>query len=280
MKIHIECLPCILNQAIEASKMSTNDENLIEDILVESIKMMEEYKTYCCTPDITQKIHDLVKDITGNTDPYKQIKEKDIKSALKLYPYLEKVHAENGNSLHSALKISATGNIIDSAIYTDLDIEACIEEELNKPFGVLDLKKLEEKLIKTGKILIIGDNSGETVFDKILAQTLPLDIIYAVRETPIINDATLEEAHASGLDSCTTLISSGSKAPGTILERCSEEFKEIFYESDIVISKGQGNYESLSDCDRDIFFLLKAKCEVVALDLNVDVGEYVFKYKA
>jgi damage-control phosphatase, subfamily I len=279
MKIHIECLPCILKQILEAAKMSTSDEKQTERIMDLTLVMMQNYRDYCCTPDLVEQIHTIVKEETGNADPYADIKERDIKAALRLYPELKEIWTRAEDKITSALKISATGNIIDSAIYSDMDIEACVEKELNRPFALNDSEIFKDKLRNAKTLLIIGDNSGETVFDRILAESLSLDIMYAVRSGPVINDATIEQAIASGLDGSTRIIRSGCTAPGTILDRCSKEFKEIFYGADLVISKGQGNYESLSECDRDIFFLLKAKCDIVASALGVEVGEYVFEYK-
>ncbi|NLD49908.1 MAG: DUF89 family protein, partial [Clostridiaceae bacterium] len=171
------------------------------------------------------------------------------------------------------------GNIIDSAIYRDIDIEGCVEKEIEKEFSICDLEHLENKLKHAKSLLIIGDNAGETVFDRVLIEEfLYLDITYAVRSEPIINDATVKDACASGLDSCTRLISTGCNAPGLILDECSEEFLNIFNSADIVISKGQGNYESLSDQYKEIFFLLKAKCSVVSDKLGVNVNDYIFKH--
>lgn len=138
---------------------------------------------------------------------------------------------------------------------------------------------MEYKLKKAKSLLIIGDNAGETVFDRVLIEDfLNLNITYAVRSEPIINDATIEDAYASGLEKCATLISTGCNAPGVILDECNEEFLNIFNNADIIISKGQGNYETLSEEKKEIFFLLKAKCPVISEKLGVSVNDYVFKW--
>jgi hypothetical protein len=128
---------------------------------------------------------------------------------------------------------------------------------------------------------MIGDNSAETVFDLVLIEELAragLNVTYAVRSEPVINDATVKDAKAAGIDQIAHVISTGCNAPGTILEECSKEFLDRFYGADVVISKGQGNFESLSECDRDIYFLLKAKCIRVSDLLGADLGDYVFEY--
>ena len=279
MEIFLDCLPCMMKQALEASRMTTQNVELQEKIMDESIKIVAEHKQYKCSPDLGRAIHQIVKKYTDCPDPYKNTKEKDIAAAKKVYPFLKSFLNNKGNSLYWALKIAATGNIIDSAIYNNLNIEDCIDIELEKEFKICDIEIFEDKLRTAGSLLIIGDNAGETVFDKVLAEHLPqLEITYAVRNAPILNDATVNEAYDSGLGDCTRIISTGCNAPGTILEECSTEFIHILKSADIVISKGQGNFESLSDENLDIFFLLKAKCLMVSQELGVDLNSFVLKY--
>lgn len=277
MKIFLDCLPCMLKQVLEASRMAAANEEIQERIIFDSIKILSDYKQYGCSPDLAATLHQTVKKYTKVSDPYKFIKEKDINAAEKVYPVLKSYLQNKQDKLYAALKIAATGNIIDSAIHSNIDIENCIEKELNNNFSIFELDYFAEKLKKAETLLMIGDNAGETVFDKVLAEYLaPLDIFYAVRSEPVINDATIEDAYCSGLDKCMTLISTGCNAPGAVLDKCSPEFMRVFNKADIVISKGQGNYEALSDCNREIFFLLKAKCSMIAKKLNVQLNEYVF----
>lgn len=278
MEISFDCIPCLLKQAVCASRMASDDKNIQEKIIFESLDILSNYNKYCCSPDLARDIHSVVKKRTGVADPYNDIKQRDIKAAKNVYPILKDFLLQKNDELYWALKISATGNIIDSAISNFVDIKGCVEAEVEKDFGVCDINGFEEKIKNAKTILIIGDNSGETVFDKVLIEHLaPKNVVYAVRGEPILNDATMAEAIQSGLDECATIISSGSDSPGAILERCNKEFVDIFYGADVVISKGQGNFEALSDCDREIYFLLKAKCDMVAEILGVNVNEYVFK---
>lgn len=277
MKIHRSCLPCISRQITDSSRMATDDNEQIDRIIYGTEKILQRYESYCCTPDIVSSVHKVICRITGNSDPYAQIKERDISASLALYPLLVKFLNDNGNDILYALKISATGNIIDAAINKDIDIRKILAEELDKPFAKNDIELFRKRLRNASTLLIIGDNSGETVFDKVLAECISVDIIYSVRSAPVLNDVTMHEALASGLGECTRIISSGCAAPGTILSRCSGEFLEIFRNADIVISKGQGNFEALSDSEREIFFLLKAKCPVVADEFGVKTGDYVFE---
>ena len=280
MEIILDCLPCMLKQVLEASRMATEDTALQEKILIEATGIISNYKRYCCSPELALAMHQTVKKHSKKPDPYDIIKSRDIKAAKEVYPFLKSFLQEKSDSLYWALKISATGNIIDSAIYNTIDVKGCVKNEIEKNFSICDISSLENKLKKAGTVLIIGDNAGETVFDKVLAEYLlrfGVKVIYAVRNNPIINDTTFKEAYESGLDSCTTIISTGCDAPGAILDKCSNEFINLFNISDLVISKGQGNYEALSDCGRNMFFLLKAKCPVISKKLGVNINEYLLK---
>nr|WP_319487909.1 ARMT1-like domain-containing protein [uncultured Caproiciproducens sp.] len=279
MEIFLDCLPCMLRQTLEASRMATDQLHLQEKIMEDSIKILSHHKEYKCSPDLCKAMHQAVKKHACVEDPYAQIKNRDIGTAKRAYPMLERFLKKKQNSLYWALKIAATGNIIDSAINNNVNMEDCIEKELEAEFSICDLESFEDKLKTAKKLLIIGDNAGETVFDRVLMGRLSqFDITYAVRSGPIINDATIEDAYASGLADFAKIVSTGCNAPGTILDECSTEFLIIFNSADIIISKGQGNFEALSDNGRQIFFLLKAKCPVISQKLGVDLNQYVFKY--
>jgi uncharacterized protein with ATP-grasp and redox domains len=280
MEIFLDCLPCILRQVLEASRMATDRQELQAGIMEESMEILSDYKKYGNSPALVKAMHQAVKRRTGVQDPYQAVKWRDLHAAREAYPALKQFLQTKDQELYWALKIAATGNIIDSAIYSDLYFLDCMEAELSKPFAVCDLDCLKEQLKTAKKLLIIGDNAGETVFDRLLAERLSeYDITYAVRAEPIINDATTQDAYESGLNDYAAIITTGSGAPGAVLDDCSDEFLNVFYGADIVISKGQGNFEALSGCDRPVFFLLKAKCSMVARRLGIALNHYVFKYE-
>lgn len=279
MEIFLDCLPCVLRQVLEALRMATDKPEIQAKIMEESIEILADYKSYRCSPDIVKDMHQVVKRLTGVSDPYKAIKERDINASKKVEPFLKHYLQQKQNGLYWALKIAATGNIIDSAICSDINIESSIEIELAKEFSICDIFVLEEILKTAKRILIIGDNAGETVFDRVLIEYFAgYKITYAVRSEPIINDATLQDAYNSGLDDYADIITTGCGAPGAILNQCSAEFLAAFDSADVVISKGQGNFEALSDCRRPVFFLLKAKCTMISARLSVNLNDYVFKY--
>lgn len=279
MEINLDCLPCMLRQALEATQMSTDNIELQKRMMDEAINVLSQYKSFRNPPEVAREMHSIVNAQTGNSDPYYDIKQKDLHMALSLYPKLKQLVKSKEDQLYWALKAGAIGNVLDSAICLGYDIEVNIDDEMGKPFAVCDASIFSRQLKTAKSLLIIGDNTGETVFDCLLLEQLAnLELTYAVRSAPIINDATIEDAQASGIGGYAQIISTGCDVPGVLLDECSEEFLDIFYGADIVISKGQGNYETLSDCDRNIYFLLKAKCPVVSRLLAVELNQYVFKY--
>jgi uncharacterized protein with ATP-grasp and redox domains len=279
MKMQLDCMPCFLRQALEASRIVTDDLRLQTEVLKEALKIIGNFETYRYAPEVGREVHGLVKRLTGVADPYRQIKQNNWKLAERYYPEVKQYLWGKGGKLDWALKIAAVGNNLDAAIYQEVTDVKLFERELAKEFTVSDLNRWEERMKTAKRLLIIGDNAGETVFDRILIEhMLHLDVTYAVRNAPIINDATIEDALAARLDRHARIIASGCDAPGLILDECNAEFLEAYQQADLVLSKGQGNYETLSETvDREIFFLLKAKCPVIASDLKVDVGAYIFK---
>ncbi|MBN1777739.1 MAG: DUF89 family protein [Clostridiales bacterium] len=280
MEVFLECLPCVLRGALEAAKMATDNEALRRRIMASAIELLGRYETYRSAPEIARAFHRIVKTRTGTGDPYARVKRRDMDTALLLLPKLERRLKQKDDRLYWALKAAATGNVLDSAIGLTVDTSR-LGEEFEKPFAVCDIDALEEQLKTAKTLLVIGDNTGETVFDGLLLSQFPdLKITYAVRDEPVLNDATVDDAVASGLDRYADILSTGCDVPGVLLEECSDEFLTIFHGADIVICKGQGNYETLSECPRGIYYLLKAKCPVMARVLGVELNDFVFKYSA
>ena len=279
MEITLDCIPCMLKQALESSRLVTNDIDKQKMIIEEALTVLLDYKKYKNSPDLVRKIQKIIINLTGEEDPYYEIKRRDLRAAKELYGFLIAFMQTKNRDLYWALKTAATGNNIDAAVYYDIDIEKCVESELEKEFYICDLDIFNNKLKEASNILIIGDNTGETIFDKVMIENMPkIPVVYAVRKSPILNDTTEKEAYESGLGQIATIVSTGCDAPGVILEECSDDFIEIYNNSDIIISKGQGNFEGLSERKGNLFFLLKAKCPTIANKLKVDLNSYVFKY--
>lgn len=284
MELLLDCIPCLLNQALKVSRLVTDDPHQQEMIVNLGLNILQHHPNYDSSPALARDIHNMVKEVTGLSDPYETIKRRDMNLALALYPKMKSFLADQDDPLYWALKISATGNNIDAAIMDNVDIEHVVDVEIKKAFAHSDLALFTQRLVETKNLLIIGDNAGETVFDRVLIEYLhsswDLNVFYGVRDNPIINDTTHKEAVDSGLDTVATLISTGCDAPGAIIDQCSDEFRSLFEKADLIISKGQGNFEALSEENKPIFFLLKAKCPMIALRLGARVGDYLLKFKA
>ncbi|CAH8282151.1 hypothetical protein EV196_110125 [Mariniflexile fucanivorans] len=277
MKTYLDCIPCFMQQALRAGRLATSDEKELKEILDKTGDMIKTVSMYNTPVEIGKTIYRIVSEVSGVQDPYKEIKNQHIKETKAIYPELEKIVANSDDKLLTAIKIAIAGNIIDLGVNKAFDIVSDVKYILQQDFAIFDYEAFKNQLKKTTNILYIGDNVGESVFDKILIKELKIPVKYAVRSIPIINDVTWEDAVASGLDEVADLIDSGCKSPGVILNQSTPKFLEIFNTSDLVISKGQGNFEGLSDCNRQVFFLLKAKCTIIANHLGVKEGSIILK---
>lgn len=277
MKTCLDCYPCFLDQALRAGRMVTDDEKQIKELLDSVGCMLKDIPMDHTPPETGELIYRKIRELTGVTDPFRSIKKAGIKEALEMYPALKNMVDEADDRLLAAIRLSIAGNVIDLAVGRKFILTDEIRDIMNQDFAVFHYNAFEEHLNSTASVLLIGDNAGESVFDRILIEELGKPVTYAVRDIPVINDVTIEDALDSGIGEVARIISSGSAAPGTILESCSENFLEIFEHTDLIISKGQGNYESLSEVNRPVFFLLKAKCRVIAGDLGVRVDDIILK---
>jgi uncharacterized protein with ATP-grasp and redox domains len=277
MRTYLDCFPCFLNQALRAAKIAIDDEKKIKRVLDEVGTMLRDIPLDSTPPQSGRLIYRKVSEITGNYDPYKAIKKESTQKALSLYPYLKEQVEKSDDRLLAAIRVAIAGNVIDFGANWGFDLNAEVDDILEKDFAIFDYGKFRDQLDTAREILYIGDNAGECVFDRILIEEMKKPVTYVVRGAPIINDAIYADAVQAGIGSVADIISSGTDAPGTILETCNAEFKNIYHQSRFIISKGQGNYEALSSERRPIFFLLKAKCKVIANDLGVSTGDIVLK---
>lgn len=277
MKTYLDCIPCFLTQALRAARIATDDENKIKKVLDEVGTILKDIPIESTPPESGRIVYHIVSKVTGITDPYKKIKEESTRKALSLYPSLKEEVEKSNDRLLKAIRIAIAGNVIDFGANRDFDLRADLDDVLDKDFAIFDYSGFKESLDKADEILYLGDNAGECVFDRILIEEMAKPVTYVVRDLPVINDATYEDAVQAGLDSVATITSSGTDTPGTVLKRCSKEFKQIYNRSKFIISKGQGNYEVLSHETRPLFFLLKVKCPVVAMDIGINEGDIVLK---
>ena len=277
MKTYLDCIPCFFQQAMLASKAAGLDDRITKRALDHLAMLVPEIPLNSTPPETCRRVYHILREVTGVQDLFQEWKTASIQKALGLYSLLkEKVQASK-DPLKTAVLIAIAGNIIDFATHPDFELEREIEGILKREPAINHYQAFKDRLANASSLLYLADNAGETVFDRILIETMGKTVIYAVRDIPVINDATVEDARRSGLDQVATVISSGSDAPGTILQRCSEEFMGHFRNADLIISKGQGNFEALSEEKGEIFFLLMAKCPLIAKDLGVEQGDLVIK---
>jgi len=277
MKTYLDCLPCFLQQTLRAGRVATDDEKIIKQLLDDVGMMLKDISLENTPPETGMLIYQKISQITGNKDPFKKIKKENIDKALYLYPEMKKLIDRSNDKLLAAIKLAIAGNVIDFGVNRAFDIEEEISEALNKKLVLKNYEDFKEALDKAKEVLYIGDNAGEAVFDKILIEQLKKPVIYVVRGCPVINDVTFRDAASAGIDKVARIISSGTPAPGTILKTCNSDFIKLFKSADMVISKGQGNYEGLSGEDRSIFFLLKVKCRVIESNIGAKVGDVILR---
>jgi len=289
MRTYLDCILCFYRQALDAARIAGVDEIVQKKIIDEVSRLIPDFPLEASPPEMGRTVYALVKGIIGVKDPFKEIKENNNKFALKLYPELKQEINNSEDRLLTAVKLSIIGNIIDYGAKNSLNVE----EEINSLFQgniivynensetTFKYKKFKEALNKANSIIYLADNAGEVVFDRLLIEELVKElgkeVIYVVKDKPIINDALMEDALFCGINKVARVISSGSDAPGTLLKYCSPEFIRIYQKAELIISKGQGNYESLSEENKPIFFLFMAKCPVIAKDIGCEVGDMVLK---
>jgi hypothetical protein len=257
--------------------MATDDEQKIKHLLDEVGMMLKDIRLESTPPETARLIYQKVKKITGKSDPYRKIKKENTAKALRLYPSLKRTVEASNDRLLAAIRLAIAGNVMDFGASKEFDIEAEINEVFQREFAIFDHAEFREYLDKAREVLFIADNAGECVFDRLLIEEMKKPVIYVVRGAPVVNDATYEDAVQAGVDKVALIMSSGTDAPGAVLATCSQEFRRIYDRSSFILSKGQGNYEALCNENRPIFFLLKAKCGVIAKDVGVNQGDIVLK---
>ena len=277
METFYDCIPCFLQQTITVTKLSYGNDNNLKEIMPQVLNKLSKIKMETPPPVVARDIHKIIRKVTNNSDPYKKFKVKYNKKALELYPTLTHYVERSKNPFETAVKIAIAGNIIDFGVTTtveDINLIDAIEEILKTEPFINDIKDLKSEIDKASKILYLADNTGEIVFDRVFIEHIqPKNITFVVRKSPILNDATYEDAKFVGLTNIVKVIDNGSDIPGTYLNECSQEFIEELESADFIISKGQGNYETLDKVNKKVFYLLKAKCLCITRDIGCKLND-------
>ena len=279
MKTYLECIPCIIEQTIKVARRMIQDKRKQEELIQKVLVSLSRLSYDNSPPYLGREAHRIIRRVLDNRDPFLNLKREFNQVARKLYPSLKEKVSSCADKFTYAIRLALAGNIIDFGPQHHFELMKTIDEVLGKKPVIDDTKSLKENINDASLILYVGDNAGETFFDKILLEQMPRGkIYYAARGSPVINDATCEDAYYAGLDQVAKIISNGSDAPGTILEDCSDEFRGIFDQADLVIAKGHGNYETLNEVrGKKLYFLLMVKCKIIARDLGCSVGDFVVK---
>lgn len=237
-------------------------------------------------PVNARRIHEVIFSFTGEADPFREEKEKSTRYAKQLLKEFQQDRTLSGgrDPFETAVRLSIAGNIIDYGVNSRFDLNDAKEQirrTLEEDLDTSAIAALQNAMKRAEKILYITDNCGEAVFDTLLMKDFREKITCAVRGRPTLNDVTMPEAIDSGLDKvCARLIDTGDNTPGVDLRRSSEEFLTAYREADLIIAKGQGNFETLcEEKTKNIFFLFRAKCPVVAARAgNVELGKSCIRY--
>ena len=272
MRIAADCFPCIFHQILKTGRLGSASEASIVRAIRDFSAAVNRLSPQVTPAEAGGIAYRILSQATGVADPYAAVKRECIKEALAFLPAVKEIVAAAEDKLLAAVKAAIAGNVIDFGVASDADMLGQVQKLMHQDLAVNHLAEFKRRLAEARTVLYLADNAGETVFDLVLIEALAKPVQYAVRGGPIINDATLEDAILSGLKGVARLVSTGCTMPGTIPSLCSEEFQKTLKGADLIVSKGQGNYEGLSDERLPVFFLLTAKCEAVARDLHIERG--------
>lgn len=273
MKTDADCLPCLLEQVRYTAGLASEQAECRQEIIRRAEKILAtDLDPALSPPENAVALYRLINRISGATDPFADLKRNSNSFALAIKDEIQGQIRAASDPLNAAIRYAIAGNVIDYGAQHRFDIQATLDRCQHEPFGVDDFQPFCRDLAEASTILFLADNCGEIVFDSLLIELLEQDVTLAVKEHPIINDATVAEARQCRADRHCRLISNGTDCPGTPLSRCSDEFAEAFRNADLIISKGQGNFETLSEIEAPLYFMLTVKCQVVARHIEEKTG--------
>ena len=278
MRTYLDCIPCFFRQALKTTCLAELPEEDQWQVLVELGQKLSGFSLQSSPPEIARSLYADIAARAGR-DPFKEIRDNSNRQALDLYPSLKQRIEDSPDPFRIAVRLAIAGNVIDYGTPGAFDIINEIEVVLGAEFGVFMFSEFQTALRQADTLLYLCDNAGEIVFDRLLIEEIKnqyqVEITAVVRGEPVLNDVIMEDAEQVDLDRVCRVIANGSNAPGTLIGDCSEEFLRFYRDADLVISKGQGNFETLWGEKKNIFFLFKVKCDVVARHIDGSVGDTV-----
>jgi uncharacterized protein with ATP-grasp and redox domains len=277
VRTFLDCIPCFVRQGLEAARHATEDPVVHERIVRDVLRMAAELDLARPPPFVGQLIHRRLRELLRVSDPYLEAKRAANRMAMDALPELAEAVRAASDPLVVAARLAIAANAIDmgvSTALTDAQVHAALHTSQRGPYCGDDdeFRRMAED---ARDILYLADNAGEIAVDRLLVEVLgPERVTVAVRGGPVLNDATLDDAREVGMHELVELVDNGSDAPGTILADCSTSFQERFARADVVLAKGQGNYETLGDVDKKLAFLFKVKCPLVSDHVGVPLGTH------
>ena len=291
MKVQTDCLACILKMTIGAMNRLGMDERGNARELLGRIMVLPGYSKVDWSRTSPEVIEDVMRefhDFVGNPDPFVSIKDNMNRLAQRFVPQLKELIANSNDPFETAARLSILGNALDFMVpFSEELFEEVIETQMKMPLSEQSVSELKRRITEAGLIVILGDNAGEIVFDRLFIMEMKkiteADMVFVVRNQPVMNDATVYEAKQVHLDEVIRVIGNGIEGPvpGTILDRCSPEVRRLLMEADLVISKGGGNFDSLhEDLDRTgpVTFMLLSKCRPYVTLLGAEIGRPIMAH--
>lgn len=280
MKAKLDCIPCMFRQALNTVRVVTDDPAVHMAVLTGLAERVAGLDLENTPAMVSQCVYEIVSRATGVPDPYASQKAETNAAALEIAVGMQELIDGADDPLDAALHAAAAGNMIDLGIGQQFDMRYDVERMLGQQFAISDIESFRRELQPGRTALYVGDNAGEIVFDRFLVRLMVdagMSVIFTVKSGPIINDATMEDARAVGMTDLVPVIETGSDDIGVNWRNVSDEFRGAFESADVIVAKGHGNFETCNDRPENIYALLKAKCEMVADELGVRVGDIVFK---
>ncbi|MFP4216150.1 MAG: damage-control phosphatase ARMT1 family protein [Phycisphaerae bacterium] len=279
MNTCMECIPCFIRQTLDVLDLTDADEPTRRTVLRAVLREMAEAEFDESPPALARRVHRVIRESIGCEDPYRAIKAECNELALTLYDDLRQAVLESDDPLAAACRLAIVGNVIDYGVQSHSPLEGIrevIHEAMDTPIDPAAVDRLRREAVWAERILYLADNAGEIVLDRLLLEQLPAaKVTLVVRGGPILNDALREDARSVGISEMVRVMDNADNAPGTLLEHCSPELRDEFRRADLVIAKGQGNFESLCGVrDKDhLLFLFRLKCPVVCDALGAQQGQ-------
>jgi uncharacterized protein with ATP-grasp and redox domains len=277
LKVEAECVACIISRGAAEVKEATTNPALRFRAMSDLLRLLtKEFRPTAVPADLGTKRDVVIRRVTGNPDPYKRSKMISNEKALRLLPYARKL-VEEGYTLQDRFKRACLCAIVGNIMEFDIPGHRFTFSSLRKGFReaakdlvVDDISEIYELAKKASTVLYLTDNAGEIVFDTLLVEQLKnmgLTVIVAVKGEPVINDATFEDAEASGMSNIADrIINTGTDAVGFAPKEVSAEFLDVYNSVDLVFAKGMGYAETLTEykLKKPHASLFRTKCNPVA----------------